>query len=281
MSDVRVINADCRQGLSELTDGSVQCCVTSPPYFGLRDYGVADQIGLEATPPEYVEALTAAFRDVRRVLRDDGVLFLNLGDGYNNFRVEMGPGQAVHGRDRLNGKPEIKSRRRGWTGLKEKDLIGIPWRVAFALQEDGWYLRQDNIWSKPNPMPESMTDRTTRSHEYVFMLTKAPAYFYDAKAVAMPSRNRPSVWNIATTSYPGVHFATMPEELARLCVLAGSKPGDLVLDPFAGTGTTGAVAVALGRKAVLIDVNPGYCQIAERRCATATPGLPFEGACNG
>jgi len=249
--------------------------VTSPPYFALRDYDAAGQIGLEDTPPAYVEALVGVFREVRRVLKDDGILWLNLGDGYNNFRVEMGPGQAVHGRDRLNGKPDVKSRRRGWNGLKEKDLFGIPWRVAFALQDDGWYLRQDNVWSKPNPMPESMKDRTTRAHEYVFMLTKAPFYYYDADAIREPGRNRRSVWTVETGSYPGVHYATMPEELVTICVLAGSRAGDTVLDPFGGTGTTGAVASRLGRDAVLIDLNPDYCAIAKRRCAGVPAALPF------
>ena len=228
-------HGDCRAVLATLPTQSVHCCVTSPPYFGLRDYGTAtwdggdpncdhkqgrngsgradgivddrgqrnrdgvgsmggdcnkcgairidSQIGLEATPDAYVAELVAVFREVRRVLRDDGTLWLNLGDSYNNFRVSKGPGQAVHGRDKLNGKPAPDSGRRGWKGLKEKDLIGIPWRVAFALQADGWYLRQDIIWSKPNPMPESVTDRCTKAHEYLFLLTKSARYFYDADAI--------------------------------------------------------------------------------------------------
>jgi len=273
MTTIDVIHADARTALADLPSCSVQTIVTSPPYFALRDYGIDGQIGLEATPAAYVVELTAVFREARRVLKDDGTFFLNIGDSYNNFRVQMGPGQGVHGRDRMNGKPAEKSRRRGWAGLKEKDLIGIPWMVAFALRDDGWYLRQDNIWSKPNPMPESMRDRTTRAHEYVFMFSKASSYFYDADAVAEPSRNRRSVWTIETTSHPGVHYATMPEELATVCILAGSRPGDTVLDPFAGTGTTGAVARRLGRSSLLIELNPDWCRIAKRRGADMTPPL--------
>ena len=181
---IRIMIGDARHELTKLADQSVHCCVTSPPYFGLRDYGVAGQIGLEPTPDAFVAEMVAVFREVRRVLRNDGTLWLNLGDSYNNFRVSKGPGQAVHGRDKLNGKPAPDSGRRGWHGLKEKDLIGIPWRVAFALQADGWCLRQDIIWSKPNPMPESVTDRCTKAHEYIFLLSKSARYFYDAEAIA-------------------------------------------------------------------------------------------------
>ena len=180
---IRIIQGDCNDVLRTLPDLSVQCCVTSPPYFGLRDYGNDAQIGLEASPGEYVEKLVDVFREVRRVLRDDGTLWLNLGDSYNNFRSEMGPGQAVHGRDKLNGKPDVKAKRRGVNGLKEKDLIGIPWRVAFALQADGWYLRQDIIWHKPNPMPESVRDRCTKAHEYLFLMSKSEQYYFDHEAM--------------------------------------------------------------------------------------------------
>lgn len=173
--------------MRQMSDESVHTCVTSPPYFGLRDYGHNGQIGLEPTPDEFVSALVTVFREVRRVLRDDGTLWLNLGDSYNNFRSQMGPGQAVHGREKMNGKPGEKSKRRGWSELKEKDLIGIPWRVAFALQADGWYLRQDIIWHKPNPMPESVADRCTKAHEYIFLLSKGPRYYFDSEAVKEPA----------------------------------------------------------------------------------------------
>ena len=298
---VRILAGDARSVLASLPAQSFQCCVTSPPYFGLREYGVDGQIGLEKTPDEYVSELVAVFREVRRVLRDDGVLWLNLGDSYNNFRVSMGPGQGVHGRDRLNGKPAPESRRRGVTGLKEKDLIGIPWLVAFALRADGWYLRSEVIWAKPNPMPESVTDRPTKAHEQVFLLSKGPRYFYDAEAIAetakypvgddrKPSgvysegsgrsdgglhrsggfvtgatRNARSVWSITTKPFRGAHFATMPPDLVEKCVKAGSAVGDSVIDPFGGAGTTGLVAGRLGRNAVLAELNPAYAEITKAR----------------
>jgi DNA modification methylase len=186
IGDCTLYLGDCLEVLSAMPSASAHTCVTSPPYFGLRDYGHGGQIGLEPTPDEYVAKLVAVFREVRRVLRDDGTLWLNLGDSYNNFRSQMGPGQAVHGRAKLNGKPDITSRRRGWDGVKEKDLLGIPWRVAFALQADGWYLRQDIIWHKPNPMPESVRDRCTKAHEYIFLLSKSAKYHFDAAAIAEP-----------------------------------------------------------------------------------------------
>jgi DNA modification methylase len=188
MTDLYLLG-DTRAQLRTLADGSINTCVTSPPYYGLRDYGCAGQIGLEATPDEYVSELVGVFREVRRVLRDDGTLWLNLGDSYNNFRSQMGPGQAVHGRDKLNGKPAPDTRKRGVEMLKEKDLVGIPWMVAFALRADGWYLRSDIIWSKPNPMPESVRDRPTKAHEYLFLLSKAPNYYYDADAIREPAIN--------------------------------------------------------------------------------------------
>jgi DNA modification methylase len=254
---IRVITGDCREVLKSLPDASVQCCVTSPPYYGLRDYGVSGQIGLEQSPDEFVAQLVAVFREVRRVLRDDGTLWLNLGDSYNNFRSQKGPGQAVHGRDDLRGKPDPLSGGRGWSGLKEKDLLMMPARVALALQADGWYLRSDIIWHKPNPMPESVTDRPTNAHEHVFLLTKSPRYFFDAEAVReqgiIPAgtlgakgsedrantpgvnsrppeykvydgtRNFRNVWTIATAPYPDVHFATFPPELAERCIKAGTS----------------------------------------------------------
>jgi len=219
-----ILQGDCIEMLRTLPDASVHCCMTSPPYWGLRDYGHGGQIGLEDTPEKFVERLVAVFREVRRVLREDGTCWVNLGDTYNNFRVSMN-GQSVHNGEQ-RGKPP--GRRAVDRGLKEKDLVGIPWRVAFALQSDGWWLRQDIIWHKPSPMPESVTDRCTKAHEYVFLLTKSQNYFFDAEAIKEPSlegmnRNRRSVWKIASRPYKGAHFATMPPELAETCIKAGSS----------------------------------------------------------
>ncbi len=296
---ITILNGDCRHVLRELPDASVQCCVTSPPYFGLRDYGVAGQIGLEPTPDDFVAEMVAVFRDVRRVLRGDGTLWLNLGDSYSTDgrkgRSHMGTG--------MNSAYSTWSVR-GGPGLKPKDLIGIPWRVAFALQADGWYLRSDIIWHKPNPMPESVTDRPTSAHEHVFLLSKSARYFYNAEAVKeaakYPGDNRAlrtdtrkavdplcsdsgsrartgtptgetvnlrSVWTVATQPFSGAHFATFPPALIEPCIKAGSRPGDTVLDPFGGAGTTGLVADRLQRHAVLIELNPEYAAMAERRIA--------------
>jgi DNA modification methylase len=357
--DIRI--GDCRDVLRQMPADSVHCCVTSPPYFGLRDYGTAQwdggdaecdhkqtvarhdggrvnvdgfngsasassdkgamnyrdtcgkcgarridrQIGLEPTPDAFVAEMVAVFAEVRRVLRDDGVLWLNLGDSYaSGGRANYGftdpdSKQATH--------PAIKSARRPEQppGLKPKDLIGIPWRVAFALQADGWYLRQDIIWSKPNPMPESVTDRCTKAHEYLFLLSKSPRYWYDAEAISEPAlfagdmkiqgekslskgqangahvaksgnalrervlvketRNKRSVWEIPTSPYPEAHFATFPPALIEPCIKAGCPVGGTVLDPFGGAGTTGLVADRLGRNAILIELNPAYADMARRR----------------
>ena len=313
MSDVQIITGDCIESMRAMPSDSVHTCVTSPPYFGLRDYGRDGQIGLEPTPDEFVVALVAVFREVRRVLREDGTVWLNLGDSYNNFRSQMSPGQSVHGREKMNGKPGEKSRRRGWSELKEKDLIGIPWRVAFALQADGWYLRQDIIWHKPNPMPESVTDRCTKAHEYIFLLSKSPKYYYDHEAVKEPSsgvsgggfskkyaenqpnhgamrlerpadtgkRNRRSVWTVTTKPFKGAHFATFPPDLIEPCILAGCPEGGTVLDPFGGAGTTGLVAQCHGRNAILCELNPEYAEMARERIEADKPeastqlGLPL------
>ena len=288
-----IIQADARA--LPLPDQSVQCCVTSPPYWGLRDYGVTGQIGLEQTPDAYVAELVAVFREVRRVLKDDGVLWLNLGDSYSNG--------GRSSRDSDGKLPQRAMSSRPDDGLKPKDLVGIPWRVAFALQAGGWYLRSDCIWHKPNPMPESVTDRPTKAHEYVFLLSKAERYYYDAKAIQETSihagkvvsnaggknaqmgsfgatrggfmkdggvtvaatRNARTVWTIATQPYKGAHFATFPRALAERCILAGSRPGDTVLDPFSGSGTTVEVALKHGRKGVGIELNPDYIALAEAR----------------
>ena len=297
-----ILVGDVLERMSEIADGSVQCCVTSPPYWGLRDYGSEGQLGLESTPEAYVENMVAVFREVRRVLADDGVCWLNLGDTYagNNSRASNN-GRAGFGNPREAVVSRIPD------GLKSKDLVGIPWRVAFALQADGWWLRQDIIWHKPNPMPESVTDRCTKAHEYLFMLTKNGRYYFDNDAVkeeaktapalrdkhgegyqadypggdrfsagervwgADGRRNRRSVWSIATKPFKGAHFAVMPEALCEPPILATSRPGDLVLDPFTGSGTVGVVALRHGRNFVGCELNPEYAQIAERRISDDQP----------
>ena len=349
----RIICADVLAGLRELPDECVQTVVTSPPYWGLRDYGVAGQIGAEPTIDEYVARLVEVFREVRRVLRDDGTLWLNLGDSYASawpcHRVN-----AIGNGSLPNGKREARASNLSGR-LKEKDLVGQPWRVAFALQADGWWLRSEIIWHKPNPMPESVTDRPTKSHEQIFLLTKAATYFYDAEAVreraneitgrkasfrnggiythgrsrdnsgdktlethgageSGTGRNLRSVWTISTQAYPEAHFATFPEAIPKRCILAGTSakgacaecgaPWEreivgknfpdvvlrttgwrptcdhgatpvpcLVLDPFAGSGTTLAVAQGLARSYVGIEVNPEYVKLAEKRIGAETPGL--------
>jgi DNA modification methylase len=378
----RVLVGDVRKVLARLPERSVQTCVTSPPYWGLRDYGVAGQLGLERTPEEYVATMVAVFREVRRVLRDDGTLWLNLGDSYAGVGAQTGGtnSKEIGRRAQRMFKPGISW---GAAGLKPKDLVGIPWRVAFALQADGWWLRSDVVWHKPNPMPESITDRPTKSHEYLFLLTKSARYFYDADAIREPwaderngapggvkpaernvggrldgftrpaqdwtapegraGRNRRSVWTIATHPFPEAHFATFPPKLVEPCVLAGTsarggcpacgapwrrvverEPGfqadrvyeqglrgrrtgaahdadyrgvgytrstttgwapgcgcdagdpvpQLILDPFAGAGTTGLVAKRLGRAFVGVELNPEYAAMARRRIANDGKAKP-------
>lgn len=368
----RILTGDVREKLAEIPAGSVQCCVTSPPYWGLRDYGTATweggdfacdhlrpapggfassglsagfnngltpetiadkvndrrqqfrgtcakcgatsvdrQIGLEATPDLYVAALVEVFAAVRRVLADDGTLWINLGDSYavrwgsrqSEGRAGMGDGSRTRG----GAVPGT---------LKEKDLVGIPWRVAFALQADGWYLRSDIIWHKPNPMPESVTDRPTKAHEYLFLFAKSARYYYDAAAIAeaaesfgrqhstgvqppkvralresgahsggesdlsinyeRETRNRRSVWTVATQPYSGAHFATYPPALIEPCILAGSKPGDLILDPFNGSGTTGEVAIGNQRNYIGIEINPAYVELARKRIGGVAPMFATE-----
>jgi DNA modification methylase len=348
-----ILVGDVRKTLATVDAGSVQCVVTSPPYWGLRDYGTAtwdggdpscghqgkpmatkaninrncgtgndvknasareffkdvcgkcgarrmdSQIGLEQTPDEYVAEMVAVFREVWRVLADDGVLWLNLGDSY------VGTGNKGDWKD-----PKYAEGRNGQSvainnkvsGLKSKDLVGIPWRVAFALQSDGWYLRQDIIWHKPNPMPESVTDRCTKSHEYVFMLTKSARYYFDNDAIKEPvkqewgtrdrsngkyhndgtglephtgltknytTRNKRDVWTIATKPFKGAHFAVMPEALVEPCILASSRLGDTVLDPFLGSGTVAVVAEQHGRNWLGCELNPAYADIARQRISSA------------
>jgi DNA modification methylase len=371
---VRIINADVMDGLAQLGDGSVHCVVTSPPYFGLRDYGTArwdggstdcdhlmppngirdkgrdrkasngkfhdspkpnqirqqfarecckcgasridKQIGLELTPDAYVSTLVEVFRGVKRVLRKDGTCWLNLGDSYagswgaqsrpngNDSKSNLGGGSMLSARQiEAHPKSTQTGSLKNTPGCKPKDLIGIPWRVAFALQADGWWLRQDIIWSKPNPMPESVTDRCTKAHEYLFLLTKAERYFYDADAIAELSlatgpswaerkaageptrhglasaaacgaggfgatdgkRNKRSVWEVTTQPFPEAHFATFPPALIEPCIKAGCPEGGTVLDPFGGSGTTGLVSDRLKRNAILIELNPEYAAMAEKR----------------
>jgi site-specific DNA-methyltransferase (cytosine-N4-specific) len=265
-----IIIGDVRKVLCEFPDGIFQTCVTSPPYWGLRDYGAAGQIGAESDVREYIKDLVGVFRDVKRVLSDDGTLWLNIGDSYTSG------GRTWRGADVKNKGRGMSYRADTPEGLKPKDLIGVPWRLAFALQEDGWYLRTEIIWNKPNCQPESVKDRPTRSHEYVFLLTKNERYYYDYESIKEPAqdekqktKNRRTVWNINTEPYPGSHFAVYPKQLVRLCVLAGSKPNDRVLDPFFGSGTTGVVCNELGRQCTGIELNDEYAQLARERIIKA------------
>ena len=301
----RIIQGDSLSVLVTLPSESINCCVTSPPYFGLRDYGCDGQIGLESTPEAFVARLVAVFREVRRVLRDDGTLWVNMGDSY------AGAGYSNHkgtgGTLRENGGKQKHSLATS-IGIKHKNLIGMPWRLAFALQADGWYLRQDIIWHKPNPMPESVTDRCTKAHEYVFLMSKNSKYYFDSNKMKEPcnddmqrraakghtrgtrgrmdksrndsntmrgenakiidvskGRNRRSVWTIATKPYKEAHFAMFPPKLVEPCILAGCPEGGTVLDPFNGSGTTGAVAISHGRNYVGIELNPDYIELTHDR----------------
>lgn len=354
---------DCLDSLRKMPDGSVNCCVTSPPYYALRDYGVEGQLGLEDSPEQYVTRLVSIFGEVRRVLRDDGTLWLNIGDSYagsgKGAWANKDAQKAVYVPDHADPQCKVD---KVPAGLKPKDLMGIPWRVAFALQEDGWYLRQDIIWHKPNAMPESVRDRCTKAHEYIFLLSKSPRYYYDHESIKEPAnltgkgdantfrggayvnnstfinsvggkrtvvgnrrtrrdsfrraeskrgqaipgqlygthrgdrlesawdittRNRRSVWTVATRGYKAAHFATYPQELVEPCILAGCPEGGVVLDPFTGSGTTAVAALCLGRRFVGCEINPEYIALAETRIATIKPykserlePLPLLEVCN-
>jgi DNA modification methylase len=298
---------DCRDTMRRwAADGvRVQTCVTSPPYFGLRDYGHDGQIGLEQTPEQYIAAMVEVFRCVRDVLADDGTLWVNIGDSYN-AAGRTGHGARVGYKQGTNraSSTGADNCRPSVDGLKPKDLIGIPWMLAFALRADGWYLRQDIIWHKPNPMPESVRDRCTKAHEYIFLLSKSERYFFDSEAMKEPAvcagtrpsaekgsfkakgeplpgqlpfraitetRNRRSVWSVATRPYKGAHFATFPPALIEPCILAGSRPGDIVLDPFMGSGTTAAVALQHGRRYLGCELNQEYGPLQQARIKAATP----------
>lgn len=260
-----IISGDAREVLPRLAARRFCCCITSPPYWGLRDYGYPEQIGAEASVDEYVDRLRMVFREVHRVLRDDGTLWLNIGDCYTSGN------RRWRDIDRKNPARGMKYRPPTPPGLKPKELIGIPWRVAFALQEDGWHLRSDIIWHKPNCQPESVKDRPTRAHEYVFLLSKSERYLYNGDVIKVGgdgtgrSRNRRTVWSINTAPFPGAHFATFPPKLVELCVLAASQSKDEILDPFFGAGTVGLVSSRLGRTFVGIELKKEYVQLAERR----------------
>ena len=267
-SGVELLIGDARHLLADFPDNHFQCVVTSPPYWGLRDYGIEGQIGAEANVEDYIADLVALFREVRRTLKSDGTLWLNIGDSYTSG------GRTWRDADSKNKGRGMDYRAPTPEGLKPKDLIGVPWKLAFAMQADGWYLRTDIIWNKPNCQPESVKDRPTRSHEYVFLFTKSERYFYDWEAVKEPAadarqgtKNRRTVWNINTEPYPGSHFAVYPRALARICLQAGSRAGDLVLDPFFGSGTTGVVCRELGRECVGIELKDEYAQLALARLA--------------
>jgi len=264
LDDSIIVEGDSLHALQRLPDNCIQCVVTSPPYWGLRDYHVKGQIGLESTLPEFLHRLVAIFNEVRRVLRQDGSLWLNMGDGYTSGN------RGYRATDKKNPARAMAIRPDTPAGLKPKDLQGIPWRLAFALQEDGWYLRSDIIWHKPNAMPESVRDRPARAHEYMFMLAKSERYYYDHEAMQEPGlhgkpRNRRSVWNINTQAFAKAHFATFPTQLIEPCILASTKPEDYVLDPFFGSGTVGVVCAAHRRRYVGIEIHPEYVALAEQR----------------
>ena len=295
---IKILQGNCLEVLKDLPEQSVNTCITSPPYWGLRNYQEEEQLGLEDTPEEFVESLVKVFREVKRVLRDDGTVWLNLGDTYCGTGHKGNYTDPKHKEGRNGQKIALNNK---IDGLKSKDLVGIPWRVALALQQDGWYLRQDIIWHKPNPMPESVTDRCTKSHEYIFLLSKNAKYYFDNESIKEDSvtiikkrtrktgtgvdsnignkgsagnngkRNKRSVWTVPTKPFKGAHFATFPPDLIEPCVLAGCPEGGTVLDPFGGAGTTGLVAQQHNRDSILIELNPDYIEIAEKRLNNDAP----------
>ncbi len=327
MSDAKILVGDCRARLAEIETGSVQTCVTSPPYFGLRDYGNEAQIGLEISPKEYLKELGGVFNEVWRVLSDDGTLWLNLGDSFAGSGRGPITENSLQGTNVGSATGSVRDRGSVNWGARDKELMGIPWRVAFALQDEGWYLRNDIIWAKPNPMPESVKDRCTKSHEYLFLFSKSATYYSDMTAISEPAatgwngsqfdtgktadhqlqrmshqprfggtkygdsddpahatksgneyepngrRNKRDVWTIPPQPFPGAHFAVMPEALVEPCVLAGSREGDTVLDPFAGSGTVGVVALRHQRNFVGIELNPEYAEMARARIENDGPLL--------
>ena len=337
MPSTKILTGDCLETLKTLQDGSVNCCVTSPPYYGLRDYGTATweggdpncshkrdskqsvltitghknlegavgdgiykkvckqcgairidkQIGLEESPEDFINKLVEVFREIKRVLKDDGTCWVNMGDTYAHSLRQSGEEHA--GKIANGSKGQIKNGFKPLQkGYKEKDLIGVPWLLAFALRADGWYLRQDIIWHKPNPMPESVTDRCTKAHEYIFLLSKSKQYYFDSEAMKEPcvisqkrdndpnrevstTRNKRSVWSVNTRSYKEAHFATYPPELIKPCILAGCPEDGVVIDPFGGSGTTAQVAMENNRNAILCELNPEYVKIIESRLNKVDP----------
>ena len=277
-----ILFGDCRETLSQI-DEKVRMCVTSPPYYGLRNYGdESNQIGQEDTPEEYIQNLVDIFRSVRNCLSDDGTLWVNIGDSYYNYRP--GKGQALVKQSVSKSKQDLpeKCARRGnkLEGLKEKDLIGIPWMLAFALRADGWYLRQDIIWHKSNPMPESVRDRCTKSHEYMFLLSKSQNYYFDVDVIKEPTRRKRSVWNVSTKPYKGSHFAVFPPELITPCILASSEENDIILDPFIGSGTTAMVAKELGRYYIGCELHEDYGNLIQERMGVSVDKVVHNGLTN-
>ena len=294
-----ILFGDCRETLCAFLPNSARMCVTSPPYYGLRDYGGEDsQIGQEQSPEEYVEEMVDVFRKVRDVLTDDGTLWLNIGDSYYNYRKDGCIPKQTFSQNRQDLPVQTPRRSNKLVGYKDKDLIGIPWMLAFALRADGWYLRQDIIWHKPNPMPESVKDRCTKAHEYIFLLSKSKYYHYDNEAIKEPvkqdwgtrdrtngkyhnpgtglqphsgltksytKKNKRSVWSVNKKPYKGAHFATYPEELIEPCILAGSEKGDTIIDPFMGSGTTAVAAKSLGRHYLGCELHEDYGKLIEKR----------------
>ncbi len=265
--NIDIYEGDCIEQLKRLADQSINTCITSPPYWGLRNYQEDKQLGMEDTPEEFISNLVDVFREVKRVLRDDGTVWLNLGDTYCGTGHKGNYTDPKHKEGRNGQKIALNNK---IDGLKSKDLVGIPWRVALALQQDGWYLRQDIIWHKPNTMPESVKDRCTKAHEYIFLLSKNKKYYYDDEAIKEDAvigkkRNKRSVWTVPTKPFKGAHFATFPPELIEPCILAGCPEGGVVLDPFGGSGTTAVVANNHYRNAVLIELNRSYIAIMKKR----------------
>ena len=259
---------NCLDKLKELDSGVIQSCVTSPPYWGLRDYDDDGQLGQEDHPEEFVKNLTDIFMEVHRVLREDGTLWLNIGDTY--FGAKGGHWDGGNSITNESSGTKYRENRKAPPKhhyLKTKDLSGVPWMLALSLQKRGWYLRQDIIWHKPNPMPEAVNDRCAKSHEHIFLLTKKPNYKFNAEAISEPTRRRTDVWSLNTSSFSGAHFAVFPQQIPELCIKAGTDEGDIVLDPFMGSGTTAYVAQRLGRKWVGVELNPEYAQIIKDRVA--------------
>ena len=271
MKDV-ILFGDCRQTLKQF-DEKARCCVTSPPYYGLRDYGGEDkQIGLEQSPEEYIEEMVNVFRLVRDNLTDDGTLWLNIGDSYYNYKSGTGEyAKQSFAKGRQDLPMKTPKRANKLKGFKDKELMGIPWMLAFALRADGWHLRQDIIWSKPNPMPESVRDRCTKSHEYIFLMTKQRDYYFDVDAIMVANstgnqfKRKKSVWDVKLQPNKDAHFAVFPPDLIKPCILAGSEKNDIILDPFMGSGTTGMVAKELGRYYIGCELHEDYGKLIDKR----------------